>query len=536
MSPLRVITEKLGGSALARAALEEKTPVTWYRRRPDSASAWRDHMATVRRRFASSNWLSALLPALRPEGAARERLDRVSDGAGVLITTGQQAGLFGGPIYTWSKAVSALAMADSLEASTGIPTAPVFWAATDDADFAEASITHVSVAGGLETLRLPEPAQLGVSMRDTPLGDVTDLVRALGHGAGSATYSAILEQVASVYEPRATVGSAYVELLRAVLEPLGITVLDAGHPSVREAARPLLINALRESRAIQDALERRQQEILAGGFEEQVQLVRGLSLVFESGVKGRERVSIQSSLEVAAKESAALGSTALIRPLLEQALLPTASYVAGPAEIAYFAQTGAVADAIGVDRPMVLPRWACCIIEPHIDRLLSRYGFAREELANPHSAETRIARDALPAAIGAGLVGLTENMRASVDALRDAFRKEQAKLDVSPAVADGFQRDVQRRIVRLDRRIVAAAKRSQLDARRDIATMRAALYPLGKPQERVLNLIPLLARHGPALLSAMLDRAREHASDLIPGSRGESGSLSSAGEVSATPS
>ncbi|MGI9078231.1 MAG: bacillithiol biosynthesis protein BshC, partial [Gemmatimonadaceae bacterium] len=389
MSAPRIITDLLGGSPLTRAALEGRTPAHWYRSRPDSATAWRDHLDNVRRRFGSSEWLAALLPALAPGGVARTRLNRVADGAGVVITTGQQSGLFGGPIYTWSKALSALAIADALEASTGIPTAPVFWAATDDADFAEASVTHVAVVGGVETLELRKSAHAGASMRDTQLGDVTDLIRALEHGAGSATYSVVLEQVRSIYAPHATVGSAYVALLRAVLEPIGIAVLDAGHPAVRAAARPLLLRALREARAVEDALERRQHEIVGGGFETQVPLVQGLSLVFANRSEGRERVAIGSAVEVASDEHALLGSTVLIRPLLEQSVLPTASYVAGPAEIAYFAQTTAVADALSVERPMTLPRWAGSIIEPHIERLLTHYSLSKDDLADPHAAEAR---------------------------------------------------------------------------------------------------------------------------------------------------
>ncbi len=533
MSAPRVMTERLGGSPLTQAALEGKTPAHWYRARPASGVEWRDHMTSVRHRFSSSEWLATLLPALAPGGAALTRLNRVANGAGVVITSGQQAGLFGGPIYTWSKALSALATADVLEAETGIPTAPVFWAATDDADFAEASITKMAVNGGIETLQLPEPPRSGLSMRDTPLGNITDLVRALELGAGSATYSAILEQVRSIYEPRATVGSAYVVLLRAVLEPLGIAVLDAGHPAVRAATQPLLRMALRAAAPVDAALERRQREIVETGFVAQVPLVSGLSLVFANQSEGRARVPIKSAVEVAEDEQVSLGSTVLIRPLIEQALLPTASYVAGPAEIAYFAQIGAVADALSVERPMVLPRWAGCIIEPHIERLLNRYGFAKDDLADPHSAEARMARDTMPAAVAEGLSGLSAQLKTSVDILRESLRTEYAKLNVSSTVADGFQRDVERRITRLDRRISAAAKRSEEVGLRDIATMRAALYPNGKRQERVLNFIPLLARHGPSLLSGMLERARVHAADLVPVSNAGVGSVRPGGEVSA---
>ena len=142
----RVITEPIGGGALARAAAGEAPP-PFYVARPSSAVEWAERAADVRRR-SSPTWLDALRPAFGASlggTAAGERLARSAGGAGILVTTGQQPGLFGGPVYSWSKAMGALALADALERATGMPVAPVFWAATDDSDFAEASVTRVAI-------------------------------------------------------------------------------------------------------------------------------------------------------------------------------------------------------------------------------------------------------------------------------------------------------------------------------------------------------------------------------------------------------
>src|SRR5690348_7869136 len=128
----RVITEELGGSPLAQSAQRGELR-QWYRERPRGAAAWRDYLDQVRA-SRDEKWLRALAPAFDPRDAAAERLQRVIDGDGVVVSTGQQAALFGGPLYTLVKALSALALADVLERETGIAVAPVFWAATDDAD------------------------------------------------------------------------------------------------------------------------------------------------------------------------------------------------------------------------------------------------------------------------------------------------------------------------------------------------------------------------------------------------------------------
>src|SRR5690348_12632805 len=153
MTDVRIVTEALGGSPLSRALQQRRAPAEWTVEAPSSPAAWRARAAA---RGAARDWASTwrcLAPALEASGAAGERLQRVIDARGVVVTTGQQPGLFGGPIYTLSKAVSTIALADALEEATGIPTAPLFWAATDDADFAEASSTAVARQGGLEVLR-----------------------------------------------------------------------------------------------------------------------------------------------------------------------------------------------------------------------------------------------------------------------------------------------------------------------------------------------------------------------------------------------
>ena len=166
MTEPRIITDALGGSALSRAvqagALDSGVlPVP-----PGGAGAWRER-ARAASAATGTGWLEALRGAFGPAGEGLARLERVARAGGVVVTTGQQAGLFGGPVYTWSKAVGALALADAIERETGVPAAPVFWAATDDADYAEANHTHVVVNGALH--RLETHAEPAAGM-DTPLG------------------------------------------------------------------------------------------------------------------------------------------------------------------------------------------------------------------------------------------------------------------------------------------------------------------------------------------------------------------------------
>jgi bacillithiol biosynthesis cysteine-adding enzyme BshC len=523
MTDFRVLTRALGASGLARLALSGDAPRGWYPAAPSSADEWRARAESVRRDFGASDWLSGLSDAFSASASAAERLERVSRNGGVVVTTGQQPGLFGGPIYTFSKALSALALADALERVTGIPTAPVFWAATYDADFAESSVTYVAIGETVERLQMAAPPVADLEMCYTPLGDVSVQARILERAAGSAADPAVMELVRSSYARDATVGSAFVALLRGVLEPLGIAVLDAAHPSVRSAERPLMLRALERAKVLDDALTARESELREHGREPQVAHVDGLSLVFEVKDGARERIPIGPA-QIAPNDAswATLEPNVLLRPVAERAILPTVAYAAGPGELGYFAQVSAVADALGAAQPLALPRWSGTIVEPHVRRILERNGLEVEELANADATLGRLARDLLPDRVRGALAGYRAALERAADELGAAVGEGDAPLVPDP-VLTGARNSIGHRLDRLERRVVAASKRKHGQLVRDVETARASLYPLGRPQERMLNLMPLLARHGELLLEAMLEAAREHAASLVEGTLAAAG-------------
>ena len=513
----RLVTSRpLGGSKLGRAAASGELPATWLPPRPSSAAEWRARVEEIRQDAATTGWLEMLAPALDASGAARERLERSARGHGVVVTTGQQPGLFGGPIYTWSKALSALAFADALEKASGVSVAPIFWAATDDADYEEARSTLVAIAGGVHELNLPDSTRSGLPMSDVPLGDVIPLLASLSSGAGSAANSAVLDLVRAAYADRTqTVGGAYVRLLRSVLEPLGIAVLDASHTALRRAMHPLMTTALEKRSTIADALDTRTGEIRSAGFEPQVDLVRKLTLVSLTTREAKDRVPDDRAEEVArSAEAGSLGPTVLLRPVAERTILPTVAYLAGPGEIAYFAQTSAVAVALGAANPLALPRWSCTIVEPHIARILDRHRIAADDLAHESAVESRLARDAMPDGLRRSLDELRRSVDKSIDKVTESAVLDDVPL-VDGRVPEGARIAIDHRIDRLERRLVSALARRATATARDVATARAALYPRGKPQERALNFIPLLARQGPPLLDAMLAEASLHAASLV---------------------
>jgi bacillithiol biosynthesis cysteine-adding enzyme BshC len=507
----RVITEELGGSPLAQAAQRGELR-EWYLERPRGVAAWRAYLDRVRA-SRDENWLRVLAPAFAPRGAAAERLQRVIDRDGVVICTGQQAALFGGPLYTFVKALSALALADVLERETGIAVAPVFWAATDDADFEEASSATILERGGVRTLRLPAPSHAGIPMNDVRMPEVEQLVDQLAEACGSVAEPQALETLKRAYTSGKTLGAAYLEQMRTLLEPLGIAVLDASNMALRRAAKPLLYRALVGAREVERALHERYDAICAAGYEPQVDHLPELSLVF-AGEPGREkhRVSVPDAAKlVTTAETQALGANVLLRPIVERFIMPSAAYVAGPGELAYFAQVGAAAEELNVAKPLAIPRWSVTILEPRIERILSRLDISRDELRDRHRVEAQLAKAALASDVSEALRKLRENIEADVAALEVTDRDDL----VPPASLQGLRRSLLHRVERAERRYLAAVKRREINMMRDVATASGALYPDGKRQERVLNFVPFLARYGAPLIDLMRAEAERHALSLV---------------------
>ncbi len=513
MTDVRILTQPLGGSRLSQLLQRDDAPAAWVGERPRSTEAWR---ALALARASKSGWSKRwddLLPAIMATGPAAARLERVIREGGVVVTTGQQPGLLGGPLYTWSKAMSALALADELEARTGIPTAALFWAATDDADFTEASVTVVARPGGVDELRAALAPAPGTPMSRAPLGDLGDALRRLEAASGSAADPrALLATVDAYGAPTRSHGEAFVMLLRTLLAPLGMPVLDASHDAVRLASESTIRVALDRASPIASALTARAAEIRGLGFDPQVDDVAGLALVFARHGSGKRRLTIAEAGAV----HDGLTPNVLLRPIVERAILPTVAYVAGPGELAYFAQVATVAEAMGTSTPVAVPRWSCTIVEPRVQSLLDRVGITIVDLDDVDAVEGRLARAAMRDDARRAL----EGMRVAITSLSSGVGVESAALGLTSAV-EGATRSLAHRLDRLERRIVAAIKRREAARMRDVATLRGALRPHGERQERVLNAIPLLTRNGCDLLADMRRAAGPHAARLVDSAPGE---------------
>ncbi|MEP6689042.1 MAG: bacillithiol biosynthesis cysteine-adding enzyme BshC, partial [Gemmatimonadales bacterium] len=450
------------------------------------------------------------------------QLARLRTSGALAVTTGQQPGLFTGPLYTIHKALSAAALAATLEERWRRPVVPVFWLAGDDHDFAEASTASwIAADGSVATASLPpRPPEAPLTpMYKTPLGEgIRAALDQLAAGLPVSEFrDATLAWLERHYQPEATVAGSYGGAMAELLGPLGILAFDSTHSAVKRAAAPILVQALRMARELDADLDRwgEAQGVTArtsgitvgdGAALVMVEASLGRDRLVQDGSdfvtrRSRERFDLPAIEHIAAEEPTRLSPNVLLRPAVESALLPTVAYLGGPGELRYLELTPPIYERLEIPRQRPLPRWSGVIVEPRVDRVLEKFGVTLADLfAPPGALEARLVRSQLPAEA----IEAVEGLRRALDEGYGVL--ERAATSIDPTLARPTQAARQQAIngmQDIEKKLVQHLKRRQETELGQLARARTALVPNGKPQERVLTLAPFLARFGPGLLQEL---------------------------------
>ena len=464
----------------------------------------------------------ALAEAIVPSAAREPALARLNEAGALAVTTGQQPGLFTGPLYTIYKALSAAGLARTLERQWHRPVVPVFWVAGDDHDFAEASHTAwLTGEGEVRKAALPpRPPEAALApLYREPLGpQVAGILDALAADLAQSEFRDwVLQWLARHYRPDATVAGSFAGALAELLAPAGIVCLESTHPTVKRSAARYLVRALGLARELDRDLEHRSQELRMAGLDPGVPVGENATLVMLEGPlgrdriliedggfttrRGRERFDLETLQRIAASEPQRLSPNVLLRPVIESALLPTVAYLAGPSELSYLALTQPIYDRMRVPRQVVLPRWSGVLVEPRVDRVLQKFGIDLGDLLEPAGAlESRLVRSQLPEEAARALHSLRENLVVGYDALT------RSAADIDPTLTRAVQGTKNQALAGLndiERKLVQHLKRRQEVELGQIAKARTLVLPDNQPQERVLTIAPFLARYGPGLVSEL---------------------------------
>lgn len=450
----------------------------------------------------------------------RERnLARLSKPNSVAVVTGQQVGLFTGPAFAIYKALTAVKLAEQLTAQ-GLEAVPIFWMATEDHDLAEVNHTWVQDREGK-----PGTIQYGgqPAVAESPAGtlhlneEVNHTLEALRALLPEGEYSEqVIEWLGGAYHPGATLGAAFGCAMAQLLSPFGVLTIDPLDARVHRLTRQVFRHAAQHASEVRRTLLERNEQLASRGYHAQVRVHETSTVLFayECGRRailqsdGSDFVSASgtkyaaAALQKLAEESPeVLSPTALLRPVMQDALFPTVAYVGGPAEIAYLAQAVPVYEQILGRMPVVVPRASITVIEPPIQRLLGKYHLSIEDvLAGRQHLREKMAARFFSADLTARFQQTTESVEREMAGIQEALQK------LDPTLADAAKNSAQKMLYQLgslERKAAASVQHKSDQVERDAARMENAIYPEKAMQERLYCGPSLLSRFGMGLIDEL---------------------------------
>ncbi|MGA8940665.1 MAG: bacillithiol biosynthesis cysteine-adding enzyme BshC [Acidobacteriaceae bacterium] len=462
--------------------------------------------------------------------AALANIERLRQGAAAVVT-GQQVALFGGPLLTLLKAATAIRKAQEATKASGREHVPIFWLASEDHDLAEVDQLALLSKTRVETLSLglkaTRPLPVG-ALRVEGDGEqgLKHLESALDQASELLGWAPICDLLRECYAPGATLAGAFGRLLTKIFAAHGLIVMDAASRAFHAMGADVLRAALERADELEDALLVRSQDIEAAGYHAQVLVTADHSLLFlieaETGARqplrrtpegtwkaGARVYSASELLEILASQPERLSPNALLRPVFQDAILPTAAYVGGPAEIAYFAQSEVLYSRILGRVTPVLPRLMATLVDPTVAKAMAAHETQIPQVWGAGTVEAlalRLGARAMPIEGKRRIAAAGNAMDAELTELTEYMTAMSADLGRAAGVSASKMRYQMNRL----RRMAANFElQKQASLHKQALAIMLNLYPDGHLQERLLGGVWFLARYGDALPSLLIENAAQ---------------------------
>jgi bacillithiol synthase len=445
-----------------------------------------------------------------------ENIDRLRRGA-TAVVTGQQVGLFGGPLFSLYKALTAVKLSD-LASQSGVDCVPIFWLATEDHDLTE--VNQVSIERPDASLEKFVAAT--ETLPDAPVGSVIfgeqlqSLLQSAAQLLGDSEVTVVLRDS---YRPGQTFGSAFARLFAKLFADWGVILLDASDPELHRIALPVYRAAIERADELDDALLTRGKELDAAGYHQQVKVTSASALLFalRDGARvpvhrstagsefeiGGEKISQRELLGGIDSAPEDFSPNVLLRPVVQDYLLPTLAYTGGSAEVAYFAQAAVVYEKVLGRITPIVPRFSATLVEPKLRSLLDRYSLGLPDLFHgPEQLREQLAARALPTELRTAFDTANAAVKRSLAAIRDSLKRlDKTLVDA----ADNAEGKMLHQLESLQTKAARAELRQAEVLSRHAQLLSNALYPNKTLQEREMGGIYFLARYGKELLRNLYD-------------------------------
>ena len=487
----------------------------FYAQPPLRQDWWTDEVKKIQYPAERRKAVAAILERQNREFGSGEKtfsnIQRLREGAAAVVT-GQQVGLFGGPMFCILKALTAVTMAEKAGA------VPVFWLATEDHDLEEINTVNLPAGDHLQKFTVNVPHQEGAPVGTIAFTD--EITAAVAQVEAIFGKSEISELLAASYHKGETFGTAFAKFYARIFSDLGIVFLNPLDTDLHRVAQPVFRAALEKSEEINQALLMRNHELEAAGYHAQVKVTPShtLCFCFENGARipvrhqdgaffiGERKLAAAELLQETERCPEKFSANVLLRPLVQDYLLPTLCYIGGPSEIVYFAQIEVVYRKLAGRVTPIVPRIFATLVEPRVAKLLDRYQlFLADMLNTPEKTRELVAARALPDSILKSFDSAAEHLEQALALLQGPLEKLDRTL-VDAAENAGSKMRYQLQGVR--DKAARAEARKNTEVLRHADELITALYPNKELQEREVGAAYFLLKYGRSVVEQIKATAR----------------------------
>ena len=490
---------------------------------PQSPDAWRETITRTRQHPRQRKGIAAVVrDQLMRRGAPQEALAAAAaleEDDSVAIVTGQQAGAFGGPLYTILKAVSAIQLARRTAADHGVPVVPVFWVEAEDHDWAEVrSTTVLDSELQPKEITLPDPTGAG----ELPVGCLTlegmsaALAELQSAVAGTDFTEWVSTSLRDSYSDGMRAGTAFARLLDRIVGRHGMVVFESNDRAAKPFVADIFARELQFPGRTASLAAVAGAQLQAAGHQPQVtpaaesialfRLDPARRLLRRDGTgftAGDDRFDSAALVAEAVDHPEHFSPNVLLRPIVQDALFPTICYVAGPSELAYLGQLRGVYEHFGVPMPLICQRGTATLIDSATARFLAKYDLPFQDLQPRDDATlNRLLRAQLPEEVESALSSAAQGMKSAMERVIEVIPA------VDPTLAGAARTTLgkmEHDLGALQNKVIQAAKKRDETLRRQFARAQSQMFPSGEPQERTLGIIFFLNRYGPALIDRLIE-------------------------------
>jgi bacillithiol biosynthesis cysteine-adding enzyme BshC len=495
-----------------------------YAGNPMEPDAWRDAVARAQQKPRDRATITSLLQAQQAQRnappEARAAAARLADPASVAVVTGQQAGVFGGPLFTLLKALTALQLARRTERDLKVPVVTVFWVDAEDHDWPEVrSCTVLDAEFQPRTVTLADLEGAGeLPIAQLELGaHVEGTIAELASSLQQTEFtSQILADLRAAWKPGTGMARAFATWIETLLGPHGLVVFESADPSAKPLVAEVFAAELSSPGRTAALAAQAGEALAARGHAPQVvpnpdsvslfRLNGGRTPIKKLGdqlVIGESTHSVDELAREATGHPERFSPNVLLRPLVQDTLFPTICYVPGPSELAYLGQLRGVYDAFGVPMPLFFPRTTATLLDSGATRFLEKYAVPFFDLRTPdESALNKLLETQLPAIV-------EESLRDAATQTQQAMaRVVEALPALDPTLAGAAKTTLgkmEHELRSLHSKVIHAAKKRDETLRRQFVRAQAQAFPHGHPQERTLGVVYFLNKYGPGLVDLLLE-------------------------------